>query len=156
MLFCVGLYDLSSSFHTLYCNLSYTALLLAAVEGNSEAVEVLLRNGADIYVQDKDDKSVLYWAAAQNHQSVIRVCSSCEEYLGKTEIQNSIQISLLQALRNILNSQVLLQDPRTFKLFDVCDRGNNSPLHVAAKKGYLSIVLDLIKVHNCCFSIKIH
>ena len=41
---------------------------------------------------------------------------------------------------------MLLKDPRTFKLFDVCDRGNNSPLHVAAKKGYLSIVIDLIEV----------
>ena len=45
-----------------------------------------------------------------------------------------------------LNLQALLRDPRTFKLFDVCDKGNNSPLHVAAKKGYLSIVLDLIEV----------
>ena len=68
-----------SSNNTFYCKLSYTALLRATVEGNSEAVEVLLRNGADIYVQDKDDKSVLYWAAAQNHQNVIKVCHSCEE-----------------------------------------------------------------------------
>ena len=75
MLFSVGLYNLRNSNITFYCNLSYTALLLATVEGNSEAVEVLLRNGADIYVQDKDDKSVLYWAAAQNHQNVIKVCS---------------------------------------------------------------------------------
>ena len=55
---------------------------------------------------------MLYWAAAQNHQNVLRV---------------------------------LLKDPRTEKLFDVCDRGNNFPLHVAAKKGYLSIVMDLIE-----------
>ena len=40
----------------------------------------------------------------------------------------------------------MLKDPRTEKLFDICDRGNNFPLHVAAKKGYLSIVMDLIKV----------
>jgi ankyrin repeat protein len=46
---------------------------LAAVEGNSDAVEILLEHGADIYVQDKDDKSVLYWAAAQNHQNVLKV-----------------------------------------------------------------------------------
>ena len=52
---------------------SYTPLLLAAVEGNSEAVETLLKNGADLFVQDKDDKSVLYWAAAQNHQNVLKV-----------------------------------------------------------------------------------
>ena len=52
---------------------SYTPLLLAAVEGNSEAVETLLKNGADLFVQDKDDRSVLYWAAAQNHQNVLKV-----------------------------------------------------------------------------------
>lgn len=61
------------------------------MEGNSEAVEVLLRNGADIYVQDKDDKSVLYWAAAQNHQNVIKVCNSYEEYNGKIKNKNLIQ-----------------------------------------------------------------
>ena len=52
---------------------SFTPLLLASAEGNAEAVEMLLKNGADIYVQDKDDKSVLYWAAAQNHQNVLKV-----------------------------------------------------------------------------------
>ena len=52
---------------------SYTPLLLAAVEGNSESVNILLENGADIYVQDKEDKTVLYWAAAQNHQNVLKV-----------------------------------------------------------------------------------
>ena len=61
------------------------------MEGNSEAMEVLLRNGADIYVQDKDDKSVLYWAAAQNHQNVIKVCNSYEEYNGKIKNKNLIQ-----------------------------------------------------------------
>ena len=46
---------------------------MASAEGNAEAVQILLKNEADIYVQDKDDKSVLYWAAAQNHQNVIKV-----------------------------------------------------------------------------------
>ena len=73
----MGVYEIEkySDHPSCYFSISYTPLLLASAEGNSEAVEMLLKNGADIYVQDKDDKSVLYWAAAQNHQNVLKVAS---------------------------------------------------------------------------------
>ena len=52
---------------------NFTPLLLAAAEGNSESVEVLLKNGANINVVEREDKSVLYWAAAQNHEQTVSV-----------------------------------------------------------------------------------
>ena len=127
---------------------SYTPLLLAAVEGNSEAVETLLKNGADLFVQDKDDKSVLYWAAAQNHQNVLKVhkISTYQFYALTFTLDTKCSTIMSHCYSCIL--QVLLKFPQTFKLFDVCDRSNNSPLHVACKKGYLSIVPDLIEVSN--------
>ena len=52
---------------------NFTPLLLASAEGNAEAVELLLSHGADIFALDKEDKSALYWAAAQNHITVVEV-----------------------------------------------------------------------------------
>ena len=41
--------------------------------GNAEAVYVLLQTGANIFSIDKEDRTVLYWAAMQNHKNVIDV-----------------------------------------------------------------------------------
>ena len=51
----------------------YTPLLLAASEGNAEAVRVLLQSGANIFCMDKEDRTVLYWASMQNHKNVVDV-----------------------------------------------------------------------------------
>lgn len=53
----------------------YTPLLLAASEGNAEAVYVLLQSGANIFSIDKEDRTVLFWAAMHNHKNVIDVMS---------------------------------------------------------------------------------
>ncbi len=46
---------------------------MAAYEGNPEAVDMLLDHGANIYATDKEDKTVLYWAAASNKLNTIKV-----------------------------------------------------------------------------------
>ena len=60
----------------------YNPLLLAASEGNAEAVEILLRSQADIFVIDKEERTVLYWAAMQNHKNVIDVIFRFLTFLG--------------------------------------------------------------------------
>ena len=52
---------------------NFTPLLMAACEGNADAVRMLLDNNADMYAIDKEDKSALYWAAAQNHVEAAQV-----------------------------------------------------------------------------------
>ena len=49
----------------------FSSVLLSL--GNAEAVYVLLQTGANIFSIDKEDRTVLYWAAMQNHQNVIDV-----------------------------------------------------------------------------------
>eukprot|EP00095_Tigriopus_kingsejongensis_P005747 maker-scaffold28_size608977-snap-gene-2.12 protein:Tk05747 transcript:maker-scaffold28_size608977-snap-gene-2.12-mRNA-1 annotation:"transient receptor potential cation channel subfamily a member 1-like protein" len=47
--------------------------------------------------------------------------------------------------RVISRFQVLLADPRSKKLLDACDRYDNSPLHAAANKGFLEVVIALLR-----------
>lgn len=51
-----------------HCSISLLSLL-----GNAEAVHVLLQTGANIFSIDKEDRTVLYWAAMQDHKNVIDV-----------------------------------------------------------------------------------
>ena len=51
-----------------HCSISLLSLL-----GNAEAVYVLLQTGANIFSIDKEDRTVLYWAAMQDHKNVIDV-----------------------------------------------------------------------------------
>ena len=48
-------------------------MLLASAEGNVEAVRILLAAGADIFAQDKEDRTTLFWASAQNHGEVVKM-----------------------------------------------------------------------------------
>jgi ankyrin repeat protein len=41
----------------------FTPLLLAASEGQSDAVAALMRHGASLAVMDKNEKTAIYWAA---------------------------------------------------------------------------------------------
>lgn len=50
-----------------------TPLMIAACEGHEEVVALLIGLGARLDVVDKDDKSVLYHAAEQNHPVVVEV-----------------------------------------------------------------------------------
>ena len=72
---------------------------------------MLLREGADLFVQDREDRSVLYWAAAKNNLETVKT---------------------------------VLRDPRSQRLLDTGDRRDNTPLHVAAQNGFLTVAVALL------------
>jgi ankyrin repeat protein len=47
--------------------------MIAAMEGHSEAVDLLIDKGAKVDICDKDDRSVLFHAASSNRIKVIEV-----------------------------------------------------------------------------------
>ena len=59
----------------------FSPLLIAACKGNTEAVKVLIRRGANIREKDKNDKSALYWAAEENNVEVMKVTIYCADDL---------------------------------------------------------------------------
>ena len=51
----------------------HRSIPLLSLLGNAEAVYVLIQTGANIFSIDKEDRTVLYWAAMQDHKNVIDV-----------------------------------------------------------------------------------
>ena len=112
-----------------------TPLILAAAEGNAEAVGRLIQNGANIFSLDSEEKSALYWAAAQNHIKVVQVF--LKDYRSRALIKLSdrndntpLHIAAEQGFINMV--------------IELCNAGadlgarnedERTPLHMAAKEG---------------------
>lgn len=52
---------------------NFSPLLLAAVFGHANAVRTLIERGADVSVEDKNDKTVVFLAAEENKLDVLKV-----------------------------------------------------------------------------------
>ena len=52
---------------------SLTPLLLAVSEGHTDVAKLLLEGGADMHVVDKDEKTVIFWAAAKGNVQTLQV-----------------------------------------------------------------------------------
>ena len=104
-----------------------TPLIMAAYNGSPEAVETVrlfLDNNADISALDSSDRSALYWAAHENAGDVLEV--------------------LIEKIQEKPELRYLIEQP---------DRFENTPLHIAAKKGFRHIVQILIDNDaevDCC------
>ncbi|GFS41325.1 transient receptor potential cation channel subfamily A member 1 homolog [Trichonephila inaurata madagascariensis] len=96
-------------------NAHFTPLLIAVAEGHVEAIKTLLRFEADINVLDNMDRTVIFWAAQEDHP-----------------------VSLMTLLK--LGNSTALVD-----LVNRCDHYDNSPLHIAALKGYSDVTEILLK-----------
>lgn len=51
----------------------YTALLVAASYGHSEAIQILLENKANMLAVDKNDKNIIYICAEENRVEALQV-----------------------------------------------------------------------------------
>ena len=54
---------------------NYTPLLLAASEGHTHVVQLLLEKGADLKKKDTQDKTAIFVAAEENCVDTLKVCS---------------------------------------------------------------------------------
>ncbi len=50
----------------------FSPLMIAAYEGHLEACQRLLEFGANVNLEDKDDKTVLFHAAEQNRPAILK------------------------------------------------------------------------------------
>lgn len=97
-----------------------TPLIMASYNGGSEAaatVKLLLNHKADISAVDSSDRTAIYWAAQENAIEVVKV------------LLNEITITKCQYL------------------IEQTDRYDNTPLHIAAEKGFKNVVQMLIDHH---------
>ncbi len=52
---------------------NFTPLLIAASNGHSQTIKVLLDHSADISARDKHDKTAMFWAAEENQPDGLQV-----------------------------------------------------------------------------------
>ena len=126
----------------------YNPLLLAASEGNAEAVDILLKLHADIFVIDKEDRTVLYWAAMQNHKNVIDVLlkdSRSSQLLQASDRFDNTPLHVA-ALNNRAEVSAYLKT--RYQTTNITNVSGFTPLHYAAENGHTEIV-KIIYENQC-------
>ncbi|RUS76171.1 hypothetical protein EGW08_016083 [Elysia chlorotica] len=124
---------------------SATALHRAAALNKVEVVKFLVERGARINRKDKDNYTPLLLAATYGNTPTVELLlakgadySVMDKY-DKTAIFMAAEENKLEVL------QKLLSETKVKMLIDESDCYDNSPLHIAAQKGYLDIVQCLLK-----------
>lgn len=53
---------------------SFTPLLVAVSEGRTDATSLLVERGANVQAVDKDEKTIVFWCAAEGNVKTLHVC----------------------------------------------------------------------------------
>ncbi|XP_048240280.1 transient receptor potential cation channel subfamily A member 1 homolog [Haliotis rufescens] len=124
---------------------NYTPLLLAVKYGHVETVELLLQKGADYTAVDKNDKTVIFLAAEENKAPVLRKLLSYPNvkrmiHGNESYVTNPVHVAAQEGYSEILVT--LLENGA---LLGSRNEDQQTPLHLAAKCGRISIVRELVK-----------
>ncbi|HUK36894.1 MAG TPA: ankyrin repeat domain-containing protein [Vicinamibacterales bacterium] len=109
-----------------------TPLMAAARTGNAATVKVLLERGADVSAREHAyDEDALMWAAAENHQDVVRLL-----------VQHGSQVNAHARVLRFPNVKV---DAATM-VITALPRGGLTPLMYAARQGAIDSARALVEV----------
>jgi ankyrin repeat protein len=53
---------------------NFTPLLIAAFKGHEKTVKCLMQRRAEVFAMDKNEKTAIYWAAAEDKLAALKVC----------------------------------------------------------------------------------
>ncbi|WP_257286072.1 ankyrin repeat domain-containing protein [Endozoicomonas sp. SESOKO1] len=124
--------------------LGLNALHIAAQHGQIDAVDLLLRSGADVNIPDLNGWTSLMKAVATKNEAVIRLLLG---YQADVKLINSLGLSALNILVNDENTErpdLLLLLLEHGAPIDQCDRNSWFPLIIAIKNGYLQYIRILL------------
>ncbi|KAF7494387.1 Oxysterol-binding protein-related protein 1 [Sarcoptes scabiei] len=153
-------------------NFGWSSLHLATYFGHSEVVDLLLKNGADVDIQNEDGDTPLHKAAYTGRENIIHqlIQSNANVFiqngeglrafdLAKTESIHQLLLAaeqsdikrrekkFLSAARNgdLPTLKELLEDANSCIDINTMDSAGNTALHCAAYRGQNEIVIFLIK-----------
>ncbi|XP_073254183.1 uncharacterized protein [Porites lutea] len=130
-----------------------TPLHRAAQFNRVEIVDYLLSRGAYIECRDKDKDSPLLIAASKNHLETVKSLLARGADISAKDIDDATPIYRAAAEGCIETLEFLLKSGKGKALVEEYDKYENTPLHVAAKKGYVRIV-QLLLDNGCCIDCK--
>lgn len=119
-----------------------TALMLASLKGNTEIVDILIKEKAKVGDKDLEDRTALMYAASEGKLEVVKkLLKKCKNPNDK-DIYN--KTALMLAVEEGYKEVVELLIKKGAKI-DIKKDGGDTPLIVAVEKGHKEIVELLIK-----------
>ena len=106
-----------------------TALHVACVEGNSEAVKFLLKHGASTQVRDRFNTSPLDDAIKFRHKEIVKTLRKAGAKLMKTSMETAVELCRLAAKNRV--DDLLVWQLAGVDL-NACDYDKRTPLHVVS------------------------
>lgn len=118
-----------------------TPLMRAARRGSWEVVQYLVGKGASVSAQDGEQSSVVHHAAS-NEDDDPRILELVIQHGGRANAQDQFDLTILSVaagdgLKNIV--EYILKQDWGKDLINIPDINQNTPLHVAAYRGYLEV-----------------
>lgn len=119
-----------------------TALHIACVEGNTEAVKFLLKHGASTQVRDRFNTSPLDDAIKFRHKEIVKTLRKAGAKLMKTSMETAVELCRLAAKNRV--DDLLVWQLAGVDL-NACDYDKRTPLHVAVCRNNTETVAFLLE-----------
>lgn len=132
----------------------WSLLLLAADQGHTEVVRVLLQNNARVDVFDEEGKAAIHLAAEQGHQDIVDILLSHKAFvnaktkLGLTPLHLSARSGSAQLVRLLVETHQASVDALSLR--------KQTPLHLAAVGGQLDVCRSLLNLKADITAADIH
>ncbi|KAK7139556.1 hypothetical protein R3I93_016630 [Phoxinus phoxinus] len=123
----------------------WSPLLLAADQGHTEVVRVLLQNNARVDVFDEEGKAAIHLAAEQGHQDIVDILLSHKAFvntktkLGLTPLHLSARSGSARLVRLLVETHQASVDALSLR--------KQTPLHLAAVGGQLDVCSSLLNLN---------
>ncbi|XP_077086187.1 transient receptor potential cation channel, subfamily N, member 1 [Siphateles boraxobius] len=132
----------------------WSPLLLAADQGHTEVVRVLLHNNARVDVFDEEGKAAIHLAAERGHQDIVDILLSHKAFvnaktkLGLTPVHLSAQSGSARLVRLLVETHQASVDALSLR--------KQTPLHLAAVGGQLDVCRSLLNLNTDITAADIH
>lgn len=120
-------------------------LHLAAMNGNIETVQILIRAGAALDIQDASGATALHWAAFKGHEAIVEyLYEDSNKKLRDKNGRTALHLAVIAGKENVARWLVPCPDKQTNADMDTFDSDGCKPIYYAAMLGHEAIMRYLV------------